>query len=509
MRPASIASRMSRSDRIIGAPMLPGSPLETSTQRARASAAAPASIARRGCHAFGDRRRTPRPRARRRRSAARRRGGSGLARQHRARRSPPTRRRRRPAGPRPSPREARARSGSRCVSRTEPSLHLVDGREPRGRELVEPVLAPEQLGSHATSGEDLGHQRQHPLVGDPDDLCVGARGVRERSEEVEHRRDAQLATDRPRVRHRRVELGANMNAMPASARQRSTPAASRSIVTPSASSRSAEPQCELAARFPCLATGTPAPATTIARDGGDVERAAAVAARAARCRRRGRRAARGSRTRASCERDPRPRRRSRPWSASAIRKPPICPGVASPAMIRRIAAAASSASRASRAHQPREQFGQRSGSVSEAGRHGTEASRGARPEASASRRAGLATLRLRAGGGATRVWFNGRTRASQARNGGSIPLTRSHPDAADVRRRSHVQAPRGTRGAVGQRSFSGHSSAARDGRLADLPAEPDEAHVHRRAQAVGDQVVQEPVGALGASPSAGPGRAAA
>ena len=52
--------------------------------------------------------------------------------------------------------------------------------------------------------------------------------------------------------------------MPASARHRSTPAASRSIVTPSASSTSADPQCELAARFPCLATGTPAPATTIA-----------------------------------------------------------------------------------------------------------------------------------------------------------------------------------------------------------------------------------------------------
>ncbi len=35
-------------------------------------------------------------------------------------------------------------------------------------------------------------------------------------------------------------------------------------MTPSASSTSAEPQCELAARFPCLATSTPAPATTIA-----------------------------------------------------------------------------------------------------------------------------------------------------------------------------------------------------------------------------------------------------
>ena len=58
--------------------------------------------------------------------------------------------------------------------------------------------------------------------------------------------------------------GANMKPMPASARHRCTPPASRSILTPSASSTSAEPQCDDAARLPCLATGTPAPATTIA-----------------------------------------------------------------------------------------------------------------------------------------------------------------------------------------------------------------------------------------------------
>ena len=40
--------------------------------------------------------------------------------------------------------------------------------------------------------------------------------------------------------------------------------AGRSTTTPSASSRSAEPQAEEAARLPCLATGTPAPATTSA-----------------------------------------------------------------------------------------------------------------------------------------------------------------------------------------------------------------------------------------------------
>jgi hypothetical protein len=55
-----------------------------------------------------------------------------------------------------------------------------------------------------------------------------------------------------------------MNAMPTSASDRSTPSASRSMATPRASSRSAEPQWLEAARFPCLATGTPAPATTTA-----------------------------------------------------------------------------------------------------------------------------------------------------------------------------------------------------------------------------------------------------
>ena len=58
--------------------------------------------------------------------------------------------------------------------------------------------------------------------------------------------------------------GANKNAIPASARHRSTPAASRSIFTPSASRTSAEPQWLEAARFPCLATGAPAAAVTIA-----------------------------------------------------------------------------------------------------------------------------------------------------------------------------------------------------------------------------------------------------
>ena len=51
-------------------------------------------------------------------------------------------------------------------------------------------------------------------------------------------------------------------------------------------------------------------------------------------------------------------------------------------------------------------------------------------------------------------------------------------------------------------------AASRRRRLADLASQPDERHVQRRAEPVGHQLVQEPVGALGARPSAGPARAA-
>ena len=55
--------------------------------------------------------------------------------------------------------------------------------------------------------------------------------------------------------------GANMKPMPASAMQRATSAGARSILTPSAESTSAAPEREESARLPCLATGTPTPAT--------------------------------------------------------------------------------------------------------------------------------------------------------------------------------------------------------------------------------------------------------
>ena len=52
-----------------------------------------------------------------------------------------------------------------------------------------------------------------------------------------------------------------MKPMPAPATQARTTSSGASRRTPSASSRSADPTDDDAARFPCLATGTPQPAT--------------------------------------------------------------------------------------------------------------------------------------------------------------------------------------------------------------------------------------------------------
>src|SRR5205807_8768024 len=52
-----------------------------------------------------------------------------------------------------------------------------------------------------------------------------------------------------------------MKPMPASCTQRPTCSGLRSILTPSEDSTSAAPERDDSARLPCLATGTPAPAT--------------------------------------------------------------------------------------------------------------------------------------------------------------------------------------------------------------------------------------------------------
>ena len=55
-----------------------------------------------------------------------------------------------------------------------------------------------------------------------------------------------------------------MKHRPASARQRARASGGRPIFTPKAASTSAAPEREVAARLPCLATGTPQAAVTIA-----------------------------------------------------------------------------------------------------------------------------------------------------------------------------------------------------------------------------------------------------
>ena len=58
--------------------------------------------------------------------------------------------------------------------------------------------------------------------------------------------------------------GAKRKAKPTSRRAAAAEVASWSVRTPSASSTSAEPALEVIARLPCLATGTPAAAATMA-----------------------------------------------------------------------------------------------------------------------------------------------------------------------------------------------------------------------------------------------------
>ena len=135
--------------------------------------------------------------------------------------------------------------------------------------------------------------------------------------------------------------GANMKPMPASARHRCTPPASRSILTPSASSTSAEPQCDEAARLPCLATGTPAPATTIAAT---VEMLNVLlrSPPVPQVSTTGVPASTGLAKPSAVAARPSSSSTVSPLVRSAIRKPPIWPGDASPLMITRMASAASS-----------------------------------------------------------------------------------------------------------------------------------------------------------------------
>ena len=135
--------------------------------------------------------------------------------------------------------------------------------------------------------------------------------------------------------------GAKMKAMPASPRQRSTPSRSRSIRTSSASSRSAEPQIDEAARLPCLATGTPAPATTIAATV-EMLNVPLRSPPVPHVSTTGIGASTGFANSSIVAASPSISSTVSPLVRKPIRRPPTCPGVASPAITSRIAVAASS-----------------------------------------------------------------------------------------------------------------------------------------------------------------------
>ena len=168
-----------------------------------------------------------------------------------ARRARPARDRRPPGSP--GPRSPRRRAPPTPAT----SAHGVSSSRPS-------VTAEDQRAD-APVGQHLGHDPGHPRVGDADRLGGGLGRVGQRAEEVEDRRDAELATGHGRVPQRRVEprREAERDARLVDARRRPG-RGPRSMTTPSSSSRSAEPHAEDAARLPCLTTRAPVPATTIA-----------------------------------------------------------------------------------------------------------------------------------------------------------------------------------------------------------------------------------------------------
>jgi hypothetical protein len=85
--------------------------------------------------------------------------------------------------------------------------YLPDVTVARGRELVDAVVAAidERRGpASAEDSDDEGHALE---IRDADRRCLGARGVAERSEHVEQRRDAELLARRAGVAEPRVEEG--------------------------------------------------------------------------------------------------------------------------------------------------------------------------------------------------------------------------------------------------------------------------------------------------------------
>ena len=157
-------SRMSRSDRIIGGRCYPVRNLDprSSVFAASPSSIAPAAVAIPSARSAANPATSSAAPALRSTTSRRGPGSPSGSRACDVGGRPPGRRPRDPpAAPAPSPSSA----GSRWRLAHRAVLDVEDGGDARRRELVEPVLAAEQLRAGAAPREHLGHERQHPLVG--------------------------------------------------------------------------------------------------------------------------------------------------------------------------------------------------------------------------------------------------------------------------------------------------------------------------------------------------------
>ena len=100
----------------------------------------------------------------------------------------------------------------------------------------------------------FGGERDEVWGVDAHDLCGGSGGIGERADEMEDGADAEGAADGHDGLHRRVKEGAWKKAKRCLRSESAPWAGERSTGMPRASRTSAEPQAEVTARLPCLAT---------------------------------------------------------------------------------------------------------------------------------------------------------------------------------------------------------------------------------------------------------------
>ena len=134
--------------------------------------------------------------------------------------------------------------------------------EPTGRTGHAPVHDPRMPDSQQP--QRLGDHVDALLCIHPDDLRRGARGLVRGPARLKIVRNGSARRTGPTRRMAGCSAGASRNMKPVARRHSAAASGSRVVGTPSASRTSAEPQREVTARFPCLATQAPAPAATSA-----------------------------------------------------------------------------------------------------------------------------------------------------------------------------------------------------------------------------------------------------